>query len=171
MIRAPGSLGSSRNGMTAAAPECRISSSSPVLPSGKRTRSMSRFRTLPSYRRREAMVESRSRGAPCCLPSGSLVIVADDAERTELQVGQSRLHLGAIAHRQDLQPVEMQVALCRSLHALSCHGADSFPIGVEEVVRQPQGAETCECTRNRVRRLEANGKHTIEIRRAERELV
>src|SRR6187401_330637 len=168
MIRASGSLGSSRNGRTAAAPECRISSSSPVLPSGKRTRSMSRFRTLPSYRRREATVESRSRGAPCCLPSESLVIVADDAERTELQVGQSRLHLGAIANRQDLQPVDMQVSLRRSLHALGCHSADSFTIGVEKVVRQPQGAETCECTCNRVRRLEANGKYAIEIGRAQR---
>src|SRR5262245_53195652 len=122
MICGSGPSGSLRSGRTAAAPEWRIISSCPVLPLGKRTVSMDRCTTLPSWiSRLSSIPASNSDSDIGCM----------HLHRPQLEVAQRLCYLICSAHNRNGQPVSVNVFLRSLVDSLARYARNLFAVGLE----------------------------------------
>ena len=122
----------------------------------------------------EATVDSRSRARPAGCHRGThsssspTMLIGP-----RLRSAEHRLHLRAIAHGQDLQAVQMDVLLRRALHAFALSPPRTFVhdtcrrsrSGSRRTLRLARAPAIASVVSKRI------GKHAIEIRRAERQLI
>src|SRR5665213_780545 len=164
--------GSPRNGMTALAPECRMISSSPTVPFGKRTRSRSRLITRPVYSRRLPIFPGASPSGVVTVPSlFRLPLGVVHAYRPCVERSQRRLDHRRVPNDHELQLVRVEIAIGSVQHVHRGYTPDVRAVAVEVVGWQLVDGERRERPRDRVGGLVANRKNAVEIARRQCQLI
>src|SRR5687768_7123739 len=182
--RGSGAPGSSRKGRTAEAPGWRIISSVPVEPSGKRTVSMSRSRTLPEWTRREerrGMGQYRRRTgaralgrvrvplryasayvlrcarAPVRQSVHRIALGIQHGNRSELERFDAAPDLGEIPHDDHAELLGLEVLLRHARHVRRLHGLDLLQVPAELGLGESIESELSELKRDAAVRLDGPG--------------